>query len=279
MYLLQDGFIAELFLRMEVDLTRKEHTFQHIIGFLTGEKVSCNLWKYAQKNLIPCWWKSKKSILKYFGTKNSFHQNLSSKHHNQSEELEKQSFSSSSTTSSMSLLSPDVQKYNLHPINQLRNGRYKEQQLDHVHNDLLKRCGSLDIFFDHCLKIDNDSFLGFISNSQEIKDVFKEKRVEEEMLSATGLADLKDDNGISDQVLRHLRRKSNVHLLVSEREASLEISKCNAAAQPTNLYHSELQYHDHGKLFQVEVILATFVEIILFYLFFTLFLLYPSYLS
>jgi len=64
----------------------------------------------------------------------------------------------------------------------------------------------------------NDSFLGFISNSQEIKDVFKEKWIEEEMLSATGLADLKDDNGISNQVLRYLRRKSNVHLLVSERE-------------------------------------------------------------
>jgi len=75
---------------------------------------------------------------------------------------------------------------------------------------------------------------GFISNSQEIKDVFKEKWVEEEMLSSTGLADLKDDNGISDQVLRHLRRKSNVHLLVSEREVSLEISKRNATAQPTN---------------------------------------------
>jgi len=76
MYLLQDGFIAELFLRMEVDylfphLTRKEHTFQPIIGFLTGEKVSCNLWKYAQRNLIPCWWKSKKSLLKYFGTNNN----------------------------------------------------------------------------------------------------------------------------------------------------------------------------------------------------------------
>jgi len=52
---------------------------------------------------------------------------------------------------------------------------------------------------------------GFISNSQEIKDVFKEKWIEEEMLSATGLADLKDDKGISDQVLRHLRRKSNGH--------------------------------------------------------------------
>jgi hypothetical protein len=113
---------------------------------------------HLQRNLIPCWWKSRNSLLKYFGTKNSFHQNLSSKHHNQSEELENQSFSSS-TTSSMSLFSPDVQKYNLHPINQLRNGRYKEQQLDHVHNDLLKRCGSLDLFFDHCLKKDNDSFI------------------------------------------------------------------------------------------------------------------------
>jgi len=180
-------------------LTRKEHTFQPIIGFLTGEKVSCNLWKYAQRNLIPCWWKSKKSLLKYFGTKNSFHQNLSSKHPNQTEELENQS---SSSTSSMPLFSPDVQKYNLHPINQLRNGRYKEQQLDHVHNDLLKRCGSLDLFFDHCLKNDNDSFLGFISNSQEIKDVFKEKWIEEEMLSATGLADLKDDNGISEKKIK-----------------------------------------------------------------------------
>jgi len=27
--------------------------------------------------------------------------------------------------------------------------------------------------------------------------------------------------------------------------------------QPTNLYHSELQFHDHGKLFQVEVTWAT----------------------
>jgi len=47
------------------------------------------------------------------------------------------------------------------------------------------------------------------------------------MLSETCLADLKDDNGISYQVLSYLRRISSNVLLTAEGEVSLEISKLN----------------------------------------------------